>query len=186
MRAQRRSLEPDEHQRRSAAIRRRLLSATVFMRAGRFAAFLSNDGEPELGPLFHRAAQLGKLAYLPSLHGNSLWFLPFTLEAPMVTNRFGIAEPACHPDKRVKPYALDLVLVPLVAFDDLGSRLGMGGGYYDRAFAYLNARKRWRRPKLIGVAFEFQRADKIPTRPWDVRLDGIVTDLGFYPAGRPS
>ncbi len=186
MRAQRRSLEPGEHERRSAAIRRRLLSAPPFLRAGRFAAFLSNDGEPELGPLFQRAWRMGKLAYLPALHGNSLWFLPFSSEAPMVSNRFGIAEPACHPDRRVKAYALDLVLVPLVAFDELGSRLGMGGGYYDRAFAYLNARKRWRRPQLLGVAFEFQRADEIPSRPWDVRLDGIITDLGFYPARRAS
>lgn len=186
MRAQRRAMDPGEHERRSAAICRRLLSEPLFMRAGRFAAFLSNDGEPELGPLFHRATKLGKLAYLPALHGNSLWFLPFSSKAPMVSNRFGIAEPACHPDKRVKPYALDLVLVPLVAFDVLGSRLGMGGGYYDRAFAYLNGRKRWRRPRLIGVAFEFQRTEKIPSRPWDVGLDGIITDHGFYLAERAS
>lgn len=186
MRAQRRSLDPGEHERRSGEIRRRILSAPPFLRAGRFAAFLSNDGEPDLGPLFHRAFGMGKLAYLPALNGNSLWFLPFSPAAPMVSNRFGIAEPACHPGKRVKPYALDLVLVPLVAFDDLGSRLGMGGGYYDRTFAYRNARKTWRRPQLIGVAFEFQRADEIPSRPWDVRLDGIVTDSGFHPAGRAS
>jgi len=150
------------------------------MRARRFAAYLSNDGEPDLGLLLYRSAVMGKRAYLPALHGKSLWFLPLASDLPMVENQFGIAEPSCHPDERLKPYALDLVLVPLVAFDASGSRLGMGGGYYDRCFAYLNHRSRWRRPRLIGVAFEFQRAEAIPSRPWDVRLDGVSTERGLH------
>lgn len=154
------------------------------MRARRFAAYLSNDGEPDLGLLLYRAAAMGKRAYLPALHGNSLWFLPMTSDLPMVENRFGIPEPGCHPGDRLKPYALDLVLVPLVAFDAAGSRLGMGGGYYDRSFAYLKHRSRWQRPRLIGVAFEFQRAETIPLRPWDVRLDGISTECGLHQAKR--
>ncbi len=186
MRARRRALEPVEHQRRSDTLCRRLLSEPLFLRADRFAAYLSNDAEPDLAPLFHRASLMGKRAYLPSLHGKSLWFLPFDSNSPMVQNRFGIAEPGCHPDKRVKPYALDLVLVPLVAFDQSGSRLGMGGGFYDHSFGYLNRRTRWRRPRLIGVAFELQRADKIPSRPWDVRLDGVVTEKGFYPTKKAN
>ncbi len=149
------------------------------MRTRHFAAYLSNDGEPDLGLLLNRAALMGKRVYLPALHRKSLWFLPLSSNASMVQNQFGIAEPACHPDQRLKPFALDLVLVPLVAFDDSGSRLGMGGGYYDRSFAFLHQRTRWRRPRLIGVAFEFQRAGEIPSRPWDVRLDGIITERGL-------
>ena len=80
----------------------------------------------------------------------------------------------------MKPFALDLVLVPLVAFDARGVRLGMGGGYYDRSFAYLNFRSRWRRPRLIGVGFDFQRAESISPQPWDVCLDGVITERGFY------
>jgi 5-formyltetrahydrofolate cyclo-ligase len=180
MRAQRRALESREHHRRSAAICRSLLSEPIFARARRFAAYLSNDGEPDLGQLLYRAALMGKRIYLPALHRKSLWFLPLSSNATMVQNQFGIAEPACHPDQRVKPFALDLVLVPLVAFDDSGSRLGMGGGYYDRSFAYLHQRAHWRRPRLIGVGFEFQRAFEIPSRPWDVRLDGIITEHGLF------
>jgi len=75
--------------------------------------------------------------------------------------------------------ALDIALVPLVAFDDYGRRLGMGGGYYDRTFAYLRHREHWRRPKLIGVAFEFQRVAELPAQPWDVPLDGIITEKGL-------
>lgn len=160
------------------------MSEPVFLRARRFAAFLSNDGEPDLGLILYRSALMRKRAYLPALHGKSLWFLPLSSNTPMVRNRFGIAEPSCHPDQRLKPFALDLVLLPLVAFDASGTRLGMGGGYYDRCFAYLNQRSRWRRPRLIGVAFEFQRAEEIPTRPWDVRLDGVITELGLYQTKR--
>ncbi len=179
MRSKRRALDAREHERRSNALCRSLLSEPVFLRARRFAAYLSNDGEPDLGLLLYRSTLMGKRAYLPALHGDSLWFLPLASDAPMVENRFGIAEPGCHPDERLKPYALDLVLVPLVAFDGAGSRLGMGGGYYDRCFAYLNQRSRWRRPRLIGVAFELQRAEEIPSRPWDVRLDGVSTERGL-------
>lgn len=184
MRAQRRELESREHDRRSELLCRRILSEPVFLRARRFAAFLSNDGEPDLELMLYRSALMGKRAYLPVLHGKSLWFLPLSSNAPMVQNQFGIAEPSCHPDERLKPFALDLVLVPLVAFDASGSRLGMGGGYYDRCFAYLNHRSSWRRPRLIGVAFDFQRADEIPPRPWDVRLDGVITERGLYQTKR--
>lgn len=180
MRARRRALSAREHDRRSAALCRRLLSEPIFVRARRFAAYLSNDGEPDLGFLLERSARIGKRAYLPAIHGENLWFLPWSSSTSMVENRFGIAEPSCHPDERLRPFSLDLVLVPLVAFDASGSRLGMGGGYYDRSFAYLNHRSHWRRPRLIGVAFEFQRADEIPSTHWDVRLDGVMTERGLH------
>lgn len=179
MRAQRRALDYHEHQRRSAALCRKLSSQPLFIRAHRIAAYLSNESEPDLSLLFARAELSAKCIYLPALHGNSLWFFPLSAGAPLVSNQFGIPEPSCHPDQRIKPFALDLVLVPLVAFDNRGARLGMGGGYYDRSFAYLNRRTQWRRPRLIGVGFEFQRAERIPSRPWDVRLDGIATERGL-------
>ena len=180
MRARRRALTTEEHELRSAQLCRRILSAPDFLRARRFAAYLSNDGEPDLDLVFERAERMGKQAYLPSLKDRGLWFLPVASDTTMVRNRYGIAEPSCHPGERVKPFALDLVLVPLVAFDARGVRLGMGGGYYDRSFAYLNLRARWRRPRLIGVGFDFQRAESISPQPWDVRLDGVITERGFY------
>ena len=71
---------------------------------------------------------------------------------------------------------LDLVLMPLVAFDKAGNRLGMGKGYYDRSLKILNHRKAWRRPRLTGIAYEFQRVDKIDNEPWDIPLQFALTD----------
>ena len=71
---------------------------------------------------------------------------------------------------------LDLVLVPLVAFDDRGNRLGMGGGYYDQTFAFLSQRQHYRRPTLLGVAYEFQRLVALPVQAWDIPLDGVATE----------
>ncbi len=77
---------------------------------------------------------------------------------------------------------------PLVAFDGEGNRLGMGGGYYDQTFGYKSRRRAWRKPMLIGVAYEFQRLSSLPARSWDVALDGIVTEKGFqkFPLGGTS
>ncbi len=96
----------------------------------------------------------------------------------MVTNRFGIPEPqarhGAHPARRLPAWALDLILLPLVGFDDDGQRMGMGGGFYDRTLAFT--RRPGPRPHLIGLAHECQRVESLPVAPWDVPLDAIVSD----------
>ncbi len=94
-----------------------------------------------------------------------------------VTNlgRYGIPEPRLTLSQIVPLWTMDMVLLPLVAFDSSGNRVGMGGGYYDQALANMGAR----RPLLIGLGYEFQRVDKILARPWDVPLDAIVTEQRF-------
>jgi 5-formyltetrahydrofolate cyclo-ligase len=77
-------------------------------------------------------------------------------------------------------WTLDLMLVPLVGFDGACNRIGMGGGFYDRTLAYLRRRRHWRRPRLIGIAHECQRVDRIDPRPWDIPLDAVVTEQGVY------
>lgn len=96
-------------------------------------------------------------------------------------NRFGIPEPKASPRQTLKALELDLLLLPLVAFDSKGNRLGMGGGYYDRTLAHLNRQKGWRRPRIIGLAHELQRVDGLKNNAWDVPLDGIITDQCLYP-----
>ena len=96
-----------------------------------------------------------------------------------MANEFGIPEPLLRSRRVTAITRLDLVLTPLVGFDEQGNRLGMGGGFYDRSFAYLRQRQRWRKPHLLGVAFELQNCEQgLPHQQWDVPLDGVVTESG--------
>nr|VFJ74934.1 MAG: 5-formyltetrahydrofolate cyclo-ligase [Candidatus Kentron sp. FW] len=158
-----------------------LANSRLFQRSQRIACFFPQDGEIDLSLMFPRLFSMGKKAYLPVLHGRKLWFLPFDAGTPLVLNKYGIPEPGLSPDSRCANQALDLVLTPLVAFDKAGNRLGMGGGYYDRTFAYLLHRRVFMRPILVGVAYAFQQITSLPTKNhWDVPLDGVVTENGWY------
>lgn len=183
LRAARRALT--EHERRQCAedCARRLLNHPAFRNARRIAAYLPADGELDTQPLIERAWAMGKRVYLPVLlpqGENRLWFARYTPDTRLVRNRFGIPEPERGAHTRIAPLAIDLVLTPLVAFDAQGHRLGMGGGYYDRSFAYLLRHSRWSRPRLIGVAYEFQRQDRLPAQAWDVPLHAVATDQRLY------
>ena len=86
----------------------------------------------------------------------------------------------CHPRERRYGRELDLILAPLVGFDTHGNRLGMGGGYYDRTFAYLKHRLHWQKPRLIGLAYELQRVADLANHAWDVPLQSVVTEQHIY------
>jgi len=94
-------------------------------------------------------------------------------------NRYGIPEPVCAPADLLAPADLDIVLVPLLGFDRRGHRLGFGGGYYDRAFAFRRWRRFWHAPRLIGVAYAFQQVERIAPAAHDVLLDAVVTEKGM-------
>ena len=96
--------------------------------------------------------------------------------AAMRPNLFGIMEPKLG--ERIDARKIDLVLTPLVAFDDHGVRVGVGRGYYDRCFRFLRHRKVWHRPKLFGVAYELQRVPPLEPSSWDIPLKGVVTETG--------
>ena len=103
----------------------------------------------------------------------------------LLPNRFRILEPRVNISRQRKVWALDLVLLPLVGFDDAGGRLGMGGGFYDRSLAYLARRQSWRKPTLLGLAHECQKVDRLAQASWDVPLAGTVTDKHWYVAKTP-
>ena len=178
LRSRRRALGRCERIQYAKRICASLWSSGVMTRATRVGCYLANDGEPDLGPVMERLRDSAKRAYLPALKGQSLAFLPYQHGAPLRPNRFGIAEPDLPWSHRCAPLGLDVVLMPLVGFDDDGNRLGMGGGFYDRCFAYLRRHKVWHRPKLVGVAFEFQRVAQLPAQVWDVPLAAVVTEGG--------
>ena len=107
-------------------------------------------------------------------------FAAFEPDTQLGPNKYGIPEPVAGRPACIQPRQLDLVLMPLVAFDATGNRLGMGGGYYDRTFSYLRYRSHWRKPFLAGIAFDFQQVPAIAARQWDVPLGKVVTDKAVY------
>lgn len=110
------------------------------------------------------------------LKGKHLQFVRVTPTTSFTPNPFGILEPTTYVETRA-PQALDLVLVPLLAFDKCCQRLGFGGGYYDRTFAFKKIEKK---PYLIGLAYEFQRLPHIPHNDFDICLDEVITEKRQY------
>lgn len=178
IRAERRALSPTERRVRSRAICAAIRKLPVFRRARRIGLFLAFDGEPDLSALLETASRNGQWVYAPVISGSQMRFTRVGGES-MRANLFGILEPALGSE--IDPRRLDLVLTPLVAFDDRGTRLGVGRGYYDRCFGFLRHRQAWHRPKLLGVAYELQRVPHLERQPWDIPLWGAVTEAGFHP-----
>lgn len=172
----RRDLSAAAQRSHSIRIGRLFLGSPLAWRAARIAAYLAIDGEPDLAPLLTRLAAMGKQLALPVIkRDGNMDFFDYDVSAPLFANRFGIDEPA--PGARYVPtLSLNVVLTPLVAFDDGGNRLGMGGGFYDRHFAGAAAGLR---PLLVGVAHAAQRAPSLPAAPWDQPLDAVLTECGW-------
>lgn len=189
LRQQRRALSPSQQKYASQRLVQRLRQLPEIQRARHVALYLPNDGEIDPTPLLSWLNRRGAHAYLPVLRPlakNSLWFVHYHPGTPMVTNRFGIMEPnarhAAHHSRRRPVWALDVILLPLVGFDDNGERLGMGGGFYDRTLARL--RNGGPHPRLIGVAHDCQGVERLPTAPWDIPLNTIVSDKRLIIADR--
>lgn len=106
----------------------------------------------------------------------SLRFAPWRPGAAVAPNRYGIPEPQCPPSALVEAAEIELVLLPLLAFDRRGHRLGTGAGYYDRSFAFLKEVERPALPLLVGVAYAFQEVKSLEVEPWDVPLDFVATE----------
>ncbi|MGB5325137.1 MAG: 5-formyltetrahydrofolate cyclo-ligase [Pseudomonadales bacterium] len=150
-----------------------------FRAARRLAAYLATDGEIELQPALAKALQAGKQVYVPVLdrHGG-MQFVRYRSGASTHCLRWGLAEPL-RGARWPRAAKFDLVLMPLVAFDCMGHRIGRGGGHYDRYFATPgNHYGAGSRPLLMGVAHHFQQAPGIEAESWDVPLDAIATDRG--------
>jgi 5-formyltetrahydrofolate cyclo-ligase len=171
-------LERSERRTAQRAIVRNLQRMRAYQRARAIAIYFCIDGEVDLSPVIEHARSSGKAIFVPVLAQNGLRFIELGDRAVYRRNRFGIPEPGSG--RRIDPRELDVVLAPLVAFDARGHRLGMGKGYYDRSFGFLRLRTRWRKPKLIGIGFGFQKIDRLVPQHWDVPLWGAVTNTGVH------
>ena len=186
LRAQRNALSAPQQVRAAHLLATRLATQPLLRVSRRIAVYLPNDGEIDPVPLMTRIWKMNKTCYLPVLSRlthDRLWFAPFTPDTPLTQNRFGIFEPLTPARTRVSAQELDLILMPLVAFDTHGHRLGMGGGFYDKSLAFLRNRSVWRKPHLIGLAHDFQRVDKLAANAWDVPLQAVATDQKIYQFG---
>ena len=167
-------MSPAQRAAADRTIRAHIRRLPVFLKARRVALFLPFDGEPTLTPLIESAHP--KHWYAPVITRTRMHFARIHGSAPLAHNFFGILEP--HLGAPIDARRLDLVLTPLVAFDDRGVRVGVGRGYYDRCFRFLRGRDAWQRPKLLGIAYELQHLPYIETQAWDVPLWGAVTEAG--------
>lgn len=167
------------HKRRSAAcaLARRLNGYLPFRRARHIGSYLAHAGELDTLPALRRHHCRGQTLYLPAIsHAPSMKMTMrrWSESEQMLTNQYGIGEPQRSKQRSRPLWALDVLLIPLVAFDRDGNRLGMGGGYYDRLLASLAHRPS--RPRLIGIGYRFQEVDRVPAEPWDMPLDLTLTD----------
>lgn len=183
IRARRCALTLREQRIHGTALTRHLCRSDLFRNSTRIALYLPNDGEIDTALILARIRRQHKRSYLPVLRPRpqrSLWFAEFRQGDRLNPNCFGIDEPPIRQRPPTPPWGLDLILLPLVAFDLQGNRLGMGGGFYDRTLAYFKTRRCWQKPKLLGLAHELQQVKRLSPRSWDIPLDGVVTEKAFY------
>ena len=141
--------------------------------AQHIALYISFDGEISTEKLIKILWVQGKQVYLPVLHPfnpNHLLFLRYLPDTPMCHNKFGIWEPKLNVQNVLPLDKLDILFTPLVGFDKQGNRLGMGGGFYDRAL------QNWQNASFIpvGLAHQCQQVEQLPTEAWDVPLHQIL------------
>lgn len=173
MRAKRRAMMADEVKEKCAKIQNSLFSLDCFKNAETVCTFISVFKEPDTVEIIHRLWDEGKKVIVPitDTETNTLSLSYIESMSDLQKGTFGIPEPAV-----IKPAAeseIDLILVPGLAFDREGGRMGFGKGYYDRLLEKTAAVK-------IGLCYEFQLSPKIPTEAHDVPMDIIVTEEKIY------
>lgn len=176
--AKRSAITAEQRDIASQALVQQIYSQDWFKHKYSFALYSAMASEIDTQPLITTLWQHQKKCYLPRIaKDNALVFAQYSTDTVLIPNRFGIAEPTA-----TTPLCalgdLDVIFMPLVAFDEEGHRLGMGAGYYDKALAGICEQKT--RPLLVGLAYELQKARHIPQDMWDINLDIVVTEQSLY------
>lgn len=178
LRANRRALPAAQRIAAADALARQLLALPFAPQSGYVAGYWAMDGEIALHAWQLRLPR-DCVYCLPVLCDDQrLRFAPWRSGGALVSNRYGIPEPDLSPSSLLEADAMALVVLPLVGFDDRGNRLGMGGGWYDRSFAFRHERSA--PPYLVGAAFALQQVPPFEPESWDVRLDAVCTEVRSY------
>lgn len=173
IREKRRNLPIAERQLAEQTIYHSIKNHSAVRAAKNIAIFLSIDGELNTQPIIDDLWQQNKRVYLPVIHPfvpYSLLFLEYTSTTLLTKNSMGILQPPLNVNHVIPYQQLDIIFTPLVAFDERGYRLGMGGGYYDRLLA--NYQNHAILP--IGLAFACQKVTHLANQPWDIKLPEII------------
>ena len=171
----RRAMSVAERFNASAKICNRFVASREFRSARRIACYLPMRDEVDPRAIIARAWRANKRVFLPvTLPDGEMFFREMGPDSTLVKNSMSIWEPT--DGEIIDPKHLQLVVTPTVAFDEEKHRIGMGGGYYDRCFEYLRRRKTWLPTKLVGIAFECQKVEKITPNAWDIPLYRIITE----------
>lgn len=179
---QRQTLSPQQQKTAEDALTALLLQQPIIAKSQHIALYLPHNGEISPLSFAKKAWTKGKKLYLPVINPSNsqptvMLFKEWNTKSTLVKNHFGIDEP--ETTQNISPNQLDLVLMPLVAFDKEGNRLGMGGGFYDKTFAFKK-NKSQSKPLLLGLAHAFQEVDALATNSWDVAMDGVATDTKVF------
>ncbi len=173
MQKQRAALKFEEVEALSAHLCARVLQHPMLQSQQTIASYVSCGNEISTFFLNIELKRRGHILALPVVSSSTkgaMDFYTFKEGAPFIPNRFNILEPPAEPERKVMPSQFSVVIAPLTAFDIYGSRLGMGGGYYDRLLKAISPECR-----IIGIAYDFQQSAEIPTENWDMPLDEVIT-----------
>ncbi len=178
MRRQRDALAEEEAARLSLAAQKHILTSSAWQKARSVALYFAVGRETNTRLLLEAAWNGGKEVLLPhtaTLPKGQMLFLPCAAKKDLTEGLLGIPEPAIPPGARSGGRIPNLIIVPGLAFDRRGYRLGQGGGYYDRFFADPAMADAPR----IGLAYAFQILDSIATEAWDTRISALATEEGL-------
>lgn len=175
-----RSLPTTYQQEAAIAAVKRFTQLPIFKRSKHIACYLSTAHEFSTAPLIEAIWQAKKQCYLPIVPEKKdmpLQFSHYEYGNALHLNRYAILEPVNLNELRA-PEDFDIVIVPLISFDDQGHRLGTGGGYYDRTFAFLQTTSNTK-PSMIGLGYAAQQVAHLPSDAWDINLNAVLTEKEF-------
>ena len=173
-------LSSDNVGRLGEAIFRNILDSNILNDKKRIALYCSVNNEVTTEQIIKHLWAENKELFLPIIKFNQLMFGSYKSGDNLNNNKFGIPEPVTRTEDLIAADILDLVIVPLVAFDSNCNRLGMGGGYYDRALAFKQTSSEAHSPLLIGLAYELQKVNALEINSWDIPMDGIISETKTY------
>ena len=173
-------LSSDNVCRLGEAIFRNILDSNILNDKKRIAIYCSVNNEVTTEQIIKHLWAENKELFLPIIKYNQLMFGSYKSGDNLNNNKFGIPEPVTRTEDLIAADILDLVIVPLVAFDSNCNRLGMGGGYYDRALAFKQTSSEAHSPLLIGLAYELQKVNALEINSWDIPMDGIISETKTY------